>query len=168
MSAFFYAYNMGNPELTQKILSMLDSKGIEYEILEHDAAETCSHAAKSRGLPQHLGAKSVLFKDKEDFRLFTLPAHLQVDNKTVRKILKSQKLRFASLEEFKELTTTVPGALAPFSIGIYPRDLDHYVDPAIHENEQVVFNVGVLNKSIVLKKDDWLSCINPHFIAFHK
>ena len=90
------------PDITKQIRTLLNENSIEFEEIDHEPAMTCEQSAKARGCSQEIGGKSILFKDKSDFRLFVMSAALQVDSKKVRKILKSGWLRFATTEELWE------------------------------------------------------------------
>jgi Ala-tRNA(Pro) deacylase len=119
-------------------------------------------------LSRNMGAKSVLFKDKNDFRLFTIRADLSIDNKKVRKILGSHKLRFATLDEFQTLTESIPGTLTPISRGVYPKAFDHYIDESLQEREWIVFNAGELNAPIKLKAQSFFETLNFKWCIFSK
>ena len=153
-------------ELTERIRRLLEDHQVPYEELDHAASTTCEESAKNRGEELHIGGKSLLFKDKKDFRIFVISASKQVDNQRVRKILKSQKLRFATSEELWDLAGVVKGAMPPFGRPLFPYDL--YVDESIFENERIAFNAGLLTKSFILKVDDWKKLIEPNICQFAK
>lgn len=143
--------------ITEKIFDLI--KDFNYELIEHTPAQSCEESARLRGSHISIGGKSILFKDKSDFRLFTLPANKEVNNKSVRKILKSQKLRFATQQELIQLAGVEKGALPPFGRPLYP--FDHYIDRTLLENEFIAFNAGKLTTSVILKMKDYLSIVNP-------
>jgi Ala-tRNA(Pro) deacylase len=151
-------------DMKDKILNFLDSHQIQYDLIEHPPAETCELSANHRGKDMAIGGKSILFKDKKDFRLFTLPADKKVDNNKVRKILKSQKLRFASNEELMHLAGVVKGALPPFGVPLIP--YDHYVDNKLKDNTEIAFNAGVLTLSVVMDMQDYIRLVNPTWCDF--
>ena len=113
-----------------------------------------------------IGGKTILFKGKSGFSLFVLSAALSVDSNQVRKILKSQKLRFATEEELMERVGVLKGALPPFGRDILPYDL--YLDKSILENEYIAFNAAFLTKSFILKVTDYLKVVSPHICSFSK
>lgn len=151
-------------EITKKIFKLLEDHKIPYETFEHEIAMTCEEASRARNMPLKYGGKSLLFKDKRGFKLFTLPAHKKAINKKIRKILSSQKLRFATHEELKDLAGVKSGALPPISKGLY--EFDHYVDKSLLENDKIVFNAGVLTITIILKMKDYLKLIDASFCEF--
>ncbi len=152
--------------ITDKLLQLLELNNISFKEVDHDTAATCKASAQARGEEIKIGGKTILFKDKKDFRLFVISAAKQVDSNRVRKILQSQRLRFATNDELKDLCAVEKGALPPFGRDIYPYDL--YLDESILENEKIAFNAGILTKSFILKTDDYLRLIKPIICSFAK
>lgn len=152
--------------ITDKIRKLLIANNVTFEEIDHLPSKTCQQSAKARGRDIKIGGKTILFKDKKDYRLFVISAALQVDSNKVRKILKSQRLRFATAQELKELAGVEKGALPPFGRDILPYDL--YVDKSITENQEIAFNAGLLTKSFILKVKDYLKLTNPTICSFAK
>lgn len=157
---------MSEHPLTIKLRSLLSENNISFEEIDHQEAPTCELSAQARRLDIKYGGKTVLFKGKNGFALFVISAAKEIDSNKVRKILKSQKLRFARFEEFEEITGTVKGALPPFGEPII--NLPLYIDESIRLNEKIAFNAGVLTKSFILKMNDYLKLISPVWENFSK
>ncbi len=153
-------------ELTKRIRDLLDDNRISYKEVDHEEADTCEKSSLARGEDLEVGGKAILFKDKKDFRIFVISASLQADSNKIRKILKSQRLRFATKEELMDLAGVVKGALPPFGRDLFPFDL--YVDQSIVSNEYIAFNAGVLTKSFIIKVDDYLKIASPTITSFAK
>lgn len=139
---------------------------ITYRECDHEPTITSEQSAEARGEDIKIGGKTLLMKDKADFRLFVLSAAKQADSQKMRKILGSQKLRFATPDELLELAGVTKGALPPFGRPILPYDL--YVDESIMENEKIAFNAGVLTKSIIMSVNDWRKIIDFKLCDFTK
>jgi len=152
--------------ITDNLRTLLENNNVNYKEVDHEAAATCEFSAKARGEDIKIGGKTLLFKDKKGFHLFVISAQKQVDSNKVRKILKTQKLRFATEEELKELCDVEKGALPPFGKPLYPYDL--YLDESILHNEKIAFNAGILTKSFILNTQDYLTLIQPHYCEFAK
>lgn len=157
---------MSEHHLTSKLRTLLSENNITFDEVDHQEAPTCELSAQARGLDIKYGGKTVLFKGKNGFALFVISAAKEIDSKKVRKTLKSQKLRFARAEEFKEITGTVIGALPPFGSPIF--DIPLYIDQSIKQNEFIAFNAGVLSKSFILKTADYLKLVTPIWSDFSK
>ena len=154
---------MGNLELNEKIRELLNLKGSPYREVDHEPSSDCLTSATSRGEDLKIGGKTILFKGKNGFSLFVLSAALSVDSNLVRKILKSQKLRFATEGELMDEVGVLKGALPPFGRDILPYDL--YLDKSILENEYIAFNAAFLTKSFILKVSDYLKVVTPKEIC---
>lgn len=150
--------------LQERINEILHKHKVDYQVLEHSDAPTCEMAALLRGTEVELGLKTLMFKSKKSFHLFSLRAHLQIDSKKVRKILGSQRLRFATEEELYKFAGAKRGALPPFGRELFEMDL--YLDESIYLRDEVAFNAGVLHTSYILKREDYLKVVQPRFENF--
>lgn len=151
---------------TSEIRKYLEENSVTYKEVEHEVAPTCELSAKLRGEKIEIGGKTLLFKDKKGFRLFVISAALQVDSNKVRKILGSQRLRFATEDELMSKCSVVKGALPPFGRPL--QDFDLYIDESIFQNEMIAFNAGVLTKSFILKIEDYKKLVEPVICKFSK
>lgn len=149
---------VGNEAIFQAILGELQAKGIVHRVVEHQPTFTSEESAAARGEPLHVGAKALLLKCDEQFRLFVLPADQKLDSNSIKKSLGVKKLRFATAEELMELTGLVPGSVPPFGPPILPFPL-HADDRIGTIEDKVAFNAGMLTRSIVMKASDWRSMI---------
>jgi len=142
---------MQNPY--QKIIELLDSQGIKYEIAEHKPVYTSEQAARVRNESVDTGAKSLLLKADNDFVLIVLPGGKRLSSKKTKDILGSKNLRFATPQEVKEIMSCEIGACYPLGkiIGIKT-----IVDNALLENNEISFNPGLHDRTIKLKSKDYL------------
>ncbi|MCR9204424.1 MAG: hypothetical protein NXH75_07600 [Halobacteriovoraceae bacterium] len=149
---------MNTPDtIHQKIVSFLNEYDILYSSLTHDPTPTCEESAAARGEDIKIGGKTLLLKDRNDFRLFVLSAAKSFDSQKARKLLRSPKLRFASKDELKDLVGVDSGALPPFGRPLIPFDL--YIDPSILDNDKIAFNAGLLTCSFIMNTQDWFNTI---------
>ncbi|MFZ8933138.1 MAG: YbaK/EbsC family protein [Bacteriovoracaceae bacterium] len=153
-------------DLHNKLNQLLKSHSISYQSIEHPPGETCELAAQMRGSELKIGGKSLLLKSKRGFHIFTLSAALEADSTRMRKILRSQKLRFAKDDEFYSITGAPKGALPPF--GRELQKLDLYLDLSILENDEIAFNAGLLTQSYILSTNDYLKISTPFLCSFSK
>lgn len=147
-------------DLHNRLISFLNQNEIQYDSLEHVASMTCAASATARGEDQKIGGKTLLLKDKTDFRLFVMSAALEFDSQKARKILKSHKLRFASKEELLQQTGALSGALPPFGRPLQSFDL--YIDPSVLDNDKIAFNAGLLTCSFIMNTQDWYELVKSH------
>jgi prolyl-tRNA editing enzyme YbaK/EbsC (Cys-tRNA(Pro) deacylase) len=151
----------------EKIRDLLAQHSIAYTQISHEPTTTSEESARVRGESLSVGAKALLVKTDDVFRLFVLPADLQFDTKRVKQELKVRSTRFATKEELLELTSLVPGSVPPFGEPILPFEL--YSDTGIGTiDDKVAFNAGSLTTSIVMKASDWKSVARPKELSFSK
>jgi Ala-tRNA(Pro) deacylase len=113
-----------------------------------------------------LSGKSLLLKSKDGFNIFTIRGDRKSDNKKIRSILKSQKLRFATNDELYQVAGVVSGCLPPFGKPLI--DVDHFMDEELLKNEFISFNAAMPDKKVRLKMEDYLKLANPSICEFKK
>jgi Ala-tRNA(Pro) deacylase len=153
--------------ILDRIRSFLDAAAISYRTVDHGPTRTSEESAAARGEPLDVGAKALLLKTDEVFRLFVMCADTQLDSGAVRKLLGVKKTRFATPEELMELTGLVPGSVPPFGEPILPFEL--YADVQIGvRHDRVAFNAGSLTTSLVMSAPDWERIAKPQRLVFTK
>jgi Ala-tRNA(Pro) deacylase len=154
-------------QVIERIRELLSRNGVEFKEIGHLPTHTSEESARVRGEALAVGAKALLIKTDDVFRLFVLPADLQLDSKQVKQELSVRSIRFANKEELLELTGLVPGSVPPFGEPVLPFEL--YGDTAIGSVEdKVAFNAASLTRSIVMKASDWKVIAKPVEFCFAK
>jgi prolyl-tRNA editing enzyme YbaK/EbsC (Cys-tRNA(Pro) deacylase) len=152
-------------EVLERIRETLSSGGVAHKEISHAPTHTSEESARVRGESLAVGAKALLLKTDDVFRLFVLPADRQLNTKRIKQELKVKSTRFATSEELLNLTGLVPGSVPPFGTPILPFEL--YGDTAIGTVEdKVAFNAGSLTLSIVMKATDWQTVAKPTQFSF--
>jgi len=155
------------PPLLAKITELLAAQSAVFRQVEHAPTRTSEESAAARGEPLGVGAKALLLKTDDVFRLFVLCADMQLDSAAVSRHLSAKKTRFATAEELLELTGLVPGSVPPFGEPILPFEL--YADIAVGKRlDRVAFNAGSLTHSLILSAADWERIARPNRFAFAK
>lgn len=154
------------PQNTLELIrAHLHAAGVPFREIEHGPARTSQESAAARGEDLHVGAKALLLKTDKVFRIFVLPADRKLDSASVRRQLRVRRTRFATVEELRELTGLVPGAVPPFGAPILPFEL--YADVAVGAaTDRVAFNAGSLTHSIVMAASDWERIAGPSRFGF--
>lgn len=151
--------------ILELIKSQIDQAGIDYREVAHEPTRTSEESAAARGEDLSVGAKALLLRTDDVFRLFVLPADCRMDSTAVRKYLRVKRTRFATAEELLQLTGLVPGSVPPFGDPILPFEL--YADVAVgKDTDKVAFNAGSLTHSIIMKASDWSQLARPHRFRF--
>jgi len=151
----------------QAIRRLLAERGIQFREVAHEPTFTSQESAAARGEPIYVGAKALLVKTDDEFRLFVLPADEKLDSAAVKRELGVKKIRFATREELFELCSLVPGSVPPFGRPILPFEL--LADATIGTREdKVAFNAGSLTNSIVMTATDWKAVAQPRIFRLGK
>jgi Ala-tRNA(Pro) deacylase len=134
---------------------------------EHLPTTTSAESAAARGEELGVGAKALLLKTDDQFRLFVLPADRKLDSAAIKRELGVKKTRFATPEELREWTGLVPGSVPPFGPPILPFELFADSDIGVRY-DRVAFNAGSLTHSILMSAADWISLAHPQRFPFGK
>jgi Ala-tRNA(Pro) deacylase len=154
--------------VTDAIQNALRNGGHEYETFEHAAVRTSEEAAATRpGYGLHQGAKAIVVRVKggdggKRFLMLVFPADRRFDSKKAKTSLGLKEIRFATAEEISEITDGVEvGGVPPFG-NLF--GLDVVVDPALFENERIVFNAGDRRFSIAMNSRDYRDLVQPKVV----
>jgi len=154
-------------KILENIRQLLNDKGIAFREAHHQPTRTSEESAAARGEPLSVGAKALLLRTDDVFRLFVLPADRKLDSNAIRHHLGVHKTRFASVEELHELVGLVPGAVPPFGEPVLPFEI--YADESVGvEHGRVAFNAGSLTDSIIMAASDWAAVARPVRFRFAK
>lgn len=154
-------------EILNKIRAHLTAADVSFREVKHAPTRTSEESAAARGEDMSIGAKALLLKTDDSFRLFVLPADRKLDSTAIRHQLGVRKTRFATVEELHALVDLVPGSVPPFGQPIMPFEL--YADDAVGvATDKVAFNAGSLEHSIIMAASDWKKVANPKRFRFAK
>ena len=123
-----------------------------------------------RGTDLRQGAKALVCKVKgngvKKHVLAILAADLQADLSQLASHFGGLKASLASPAEVDALTACVFGAIPPFS---FHPDLALVADPLLFERfDEIAFNAGLLEKSVIMDTQDYLRIARPELVTFHK
>jgi Ala-tRNA(Pro) deacylase len=133
-----------------------------YRVINHASEGRSDLVAAIRGTEPGQGAKAMLCRVKESadvLILAVLPGDKKVDFRKVAAAFGFRKATLASPEDAMNETGCVIGAIPPFSFS--PR-IKLVVDPAlVQRHDEIAFNAGRLDTSIVLNSEDYLKAAQP-------
>jgi len=138
--------------------------------MEHDAVGKCEAVSEIRGTALGQGAKALVCKVKgngvKKHVLAILAADLQADLSRLASHFGGLKASLASPAEVDALTACVFGAIPPFS---FHPDLALVADPLLFERfDEIAFNAGLLEKSVIMDTQDYLRIARPELVTFHR
>lgn len=169
-----------------KLKELLSANNARFRVVEHEAAGTSELVATARGTQLGQGAKALVcvikgidnansYAQNENLNKFisssgkmraicVLPADFQADLGALATALGGKKASLASPSEVTELTDCVFGSIPPFS---FHQDLALIADPSLFTRfDEIAFNAGLLDKSIILNTQDYVKIANPTLINF--
>ena len=154
----------------EQLTSLLRENQARFRVVEHPTAGKSEEVAKIRGTELGQGAKALVCKVKgngvKQAVLAILPADYQADLSLIAAHLGGAKASLASPLEVETLTDCVFGAIPPFS---FHADLLLIVDPSLTKRyDELAFNAGTLEKSVILNAQDYLRIVQPTLVEFAK
>lgn len=153
-------------DIHEQLRALLDREGASYHVIEHEPEGRTEVIAKIRGNKIQQSIKSMVLqvrlKPKENlYCLANVPGDCRIDFDGVKEHFQADSVAFAQKEKAQELTGCVIGAIPPFS---FNERLILLADPLIQENEEVVFNAGRLDRSIMMKLSDYIRIAQPQLV----
>lgn len=148
---------MGEEE-SRRVLELFKNEGVEYKLYEHEPVYTSEQASKVRGVELKTGVKAMVLKSIDRFLLADIAADRRLDFRKLEKLLQVKKLEFATKAEVLTRTGCEAGSVHPMGILF---NLDTYLDESVLDNEYVNFNIGLLTKSVRIRKDDFARILRP-------
>ncbi len=131
-------------DITAQVVTVLDTLGVEYEIIECDPdfADTAAFCEKYGYPVDNCGNAIIVASKREPVQFATCivkgTSRLDV-NKTVRKLMGVPKVSFASPDQTVELTGMMIGGVTPFAL---PPDLPIYADYKLMALDYVILGSG--------------------------
>ena len=153
-------------DIHEQLCMLLDREGAPYRVIEHEAEGRTEVIAQIRGNRIEQSIKSMvlqirLTKKENIYCLANVPGDCRVDFEAVKKYFEADSVAFAKREKAQELTGCVIGAIPPFS---FNDQLQLLADPLIQDNDEVVFNAGRLDRSIMMKLSDYIRIAKPQLV----
>jgi Ala-tRNA(Pro) deacylase len=146
-----------------RVEAWLTQRGVAFQVLRHDPVYTSAEAAAVRGTPLASGAKALVCKANDQFRLFVLPADRKLSGKALRATHGWKSFRFATPEEVLELTGLTPGSIPPLG-SLF--GLATHCDRRLGEQPSINFNAGDHSISISMRYDDYIAAEQPELGEF--
>jgi len=137
------------------LTAALDSRGVEYELLEHERTERAADEATALGLRSDEVAKTIVVSTKGGNVRVVVPAAERIDMHKLREFLAAGKELHLLTEE--ALEAGYPG----FELGAVPPlggpDDPVIVDRRVAELDRVVFEAGTHDSSVRVAAADLVS-----------
>ncbi len=153
-------------DIHERLVALLQEQGATYRVVEHVPEGRTDLIAQIRGNRLEQAIKSMVVQlryGKKDNRyvLANVPGNCRVDLDAIRAEFGADSAAFAPRPKAEELAGCVIGSIPPFS---FNEQLVVLADPAIRNNEEVVFNAGRLDRSIFMKMEDYIRIAGPRLM----
>ena len=149
-----------------KLNALLQHERARFRVIHHPAEGMSEKVAEIRGTLPGQGAKAMLcrVKDLPDvFVLAVLSGNRKVDFKKLGQAVGGKKASLVPPDEAMALTGCVMGAVPPFSFWPNVRLI---VDPKLlADHDEIAFNAGRLDRSMVLNSNDYQRIAAPLITA---
>ena len=154
-------------DVHDQLRALLDREGASYRVIEHEPEGRTEVIAKIRGNRIEQSIKSMvlqvrLTRKENIYCLANIPGDCRVDFDGVKDYYQADSVAFAKREKAEELTGCVIGSIPPFS---FSDELQLLADPLIRQNEEVVFNAGRLDRSIMMNLEDYIRIAGPQMVG---
>ncbi|MFU1983619.1 YbaK/prolyl-tRNA synthetase associated domain-containing protein [Bordetella hinzii] len=156
-------------DVFEQLQDLLTAQAAPFRLLRHPAAGKSVEVAALRGTEVSQGAKALVCRIKMSSTqrkhvLAVFPADAQADLEAISRAAGGKKAALASHELARELTGCEIGAIPPFS---FNPGLHLLVDPTLRQrHDEIVFNAGRLDASIIMRTDDYFRIAQPELAAF--
>jgi Ala-tRNA(Pro) deacylase len=141
-----------------RIVELLRVAGVEFRAIEHEPVRTSEEAARVRGTPLEQGAKALVLRAGDGFVMAVISAARRVDFQKLKRLLGTEKPRFASADEVDQQTGCPPGGVPPFG-NLF--GLKVVMDPTLAALERIDFNAGERTRSIEMSSRDYIRIVQP-------
>jgi len=161
---------LASRNIHQQLITLLTEQNARFRVVEHEAVGKCEAVSEIRGTHLGQGAKALVCKIKgngvKKHVLAILAADLQADLARLAAHFGGLKASLASPAEVDALTACVFGAIPPFSF--HPA-LTLVADPVLFQRfDDIAFNAGLLEKSIIMNTGDYLRIARPTLVDFRR
>ncbi|MDR3898739.1 MAG: YbaK/EbsC family protein [Duodenibacillus sp.] len=155
----------------EKLCEKFDAGQARYRVVHHPAGDRSSASVcEVRGTELGQGAKALVCMAKgggvKQYVLAVLPADQQADLKKLAHALGANRAGLCSPDEVMDLTGCILGAVPPVS---FDERLLAVADPTLFTRyEEIAFNAGARDVSIIINTEDFRRIVAPREIDFLK
>ncbi|MEU9735356.1 YbaK/EbsC family protein [Streptomyces sp. NPDC048002] len=153
----------GEHDTYERLISLLDSSGAGYQLLDHAPEGATEAVCALRGHPASEAAKCIVLRVKVDRRttrhvLAVVPGDRRVDLDAVRDLYAARYAGFSDAETAERLARSVPGTVLPFS---FDPELEVVADPGVVSRPKLYFNAARLDRSLLMSGADYARPAEP-------
>ena len=142
----------------KKLIKLLNEKGYDYDLHEHNALFTVEDSNKLRGAIKGLHSKNLFLKNKKNkFYLFSCEEFTNINLKTISKSLDLGNVSFAKTEYLEDLLGISPGSVTPFALlNDSENKIDFYLEDKLYESEYINFHPLTNTATVTIKSKEFI------------
>jgi len=150
---------MNQEDTYTQLIAFLDQHTVPYRLIDHEPEGRTEDVSPMRGNALSQAAKCIVLmvkigKKVTRYILAVVPGDMKVDLAAVKSLVGGTYVAFASQDIAERLAGSVAGTILPFS---FHPELELVVDPTLLENDELYFNAARLDRSMVLKTNDYVA-----------
>ena len=154
---------MDSADTYTQLISFLDQHDVAYRLIDHAPEGRTEIVSSLRGNVLSQAAKCIVLmvkigKKVTRYVLAVIPGDARLDLQAVKALMHGTYVAFASTDIAERLAGSVTGTVLPFS---FNPELELVVDPSLLENDEIYFNAARLDRSMVLKTNDYVAVAKP-------
>ena len=140
-------------QIYKKLIGLLDSNQVEYKLFSHKEALTWEDIETVQKETGFFGTetKCMVLKAGDKLIVYITLQGKRVNFDAIKVALGVNKVRLSTSEELNEYFGAKPGCAYPFG---FDKQYDIYVDPAIYEQERMLFSPVVPTQTVQAKGAD--------------
>ncbi|MEU0245338.1 YbaK/EbsC family protein [Streptomyces sp. NPDC006235] len=156
-------HDTGRQDTYGHLISLLDSAGVDYRLIDHAPEGATEAVCALRGHPAGEAAKCIVLRVKVDGRttrhvLAVVPGDRRVDLDAVRALFTARYVGFSDPQTAERLARAAPGTVLPFS---FDPDLELVADPDVMALPKLYFNAARLDRSLLISGSDYERLAKP-------
>tara|TARA_A100001011_G_scaffold400732_1_gene518083 strand:+ start:14496 stop:15008 length:513 start_codon:yes stop_codon:yes gene_type:complete len=147
--------------IERDLLELLRSKGLDFQIHNHEPLFTVEDSEKLRGEISGAHTKNLFLKDKKDnFFLFSCDENASVDLKRFSKSIDAKNLSFANEKYLEKYLGIKPGSVSPYALlNDTENFVTFYIDKKLVDSEIISFHPLINTTTITTKTKDFIGFI---------
>lgn len=154
---------MRSPDAYDRLIALVDAAGAPYRLIDHPPEGRTEIVSAMRGNRVRAAAKCMVVmlkrgKRETRFVLAVVPGDRRVDFGALAALHDATYVSFASASVAERLAGSAIGTVLPFS---FSPELELVVDPAVLDEQELFFNAGRLDRSMVLASRDYARIATP-------
>ncbi len=138
-------------DVETRITEYLKEAGVEFRLLDHEAAGSAEEYQRALGTRMEQQAKALFVRVKKpgnkSFAVVALQAQKQADLRQISRLLRAFEVRLATADQLREVTGCSFGELPPFGV---PFGIPLVLDRDLLAQPEIYFNIGSLERSMAV------------------